>query len=217
MASRRLQSLRGFHDAGCSSPSRGILVRSSPLEPNATFASHRSPPAEPPREGRIQGKPLADGRCRHGACVATMLHLESPRWPTQRRSSRRRPVRVTGCRFGDARANEEIGNPCIPGGAGWLGKRASRRCVPRSRSRSLTARAARETSRARRRRSSRSAQRATGATTCEGSPPLEDGRLPTATAFIGTGAARSGLINSMGMGKTMVEFWFEPMSSSVCM
>ena len=35
--------------------------------------------------------------------------------------------------------------------------------------------------------------------------------------FIGTGAARSGLISSMGMGKTIVEFWFDPMSRSVCM
>ena len=59
------------------------------------------------------------------------------------------------------------------------------------------------------------AQRPTGATTCAGSAPL--GRLPAAAAFIGTGAARRGRINSMGMGKTMVEFWFEPMSSSVCM
>jgi hypothetical protein len=36
-------------------------------------------------------------------------------------------------------------------------------------------------------------------------------------SFIGTGAARSGRMSSMGIGKTMVEFWFEPMSSRVCM
>jgi hypothetical protein len=35
--------------------------------------------------------------------------------------------------------------------------------------------------------------------------------------LMGTGSARSGLISSMGIGKTIVEFWFEPMSSSVCM
>ena len=46
------------------------------------------------------------------------------------------------------------------------------------------------------------------------------GRSAAATGTnpsIGTGAARSGLINSIGIGKTMVEFWFDPMSSSVCM
>jgi hypothetical protein len=35
--------------------------------------------------------------------------------------------------------------------------------------------------------------------------------------FIGTGAASIGLISSIGMGNTIVEFWFDPMSSSVCM
>ena len=41
--------------------------------------------------------------------------------------------------------------------------------------------------------------------------------FPDTSFFIGTGTARSGLINSIGIGKTMVEFWFDPMSSKVCM
>ena len=61
------------------------------------------------------------------------------------------------------------------------------------------------------------AQRATGGITWLDSPPLGTARLPGAAAFIGTGAARRGLINSMGIGNTMVEFWFDPMSSSVSM
>jgi hypothetical protein len=34
---------------------------------------------------------------------------------------------------------------------------------------------------------------------------------------MGTGASKSGPMSSMGIGKTMVEFWFDPLSSSVCM
>jgi hypothetical protein len=61
------------------------------------------------------------------------------------------------------------------------------------------------------------AQRPTVGATWDDSPPLMAARLPASTTFMGTGAARSGLINSMGMGKTIVEFWFDPMSSNVCM
>jgi len=50
------------------------------------------------------------------------------------------------------------------------------------------------------------------------SPPLTAaGRGITAATFMGTGAARSGRMSSIGIGNTMVEFWFDPMSSSVCM
>src|SRR3984893_12380204 len=35
--------------------------------------------------------------------------------------------------------------------------------------------------------------------------------------LMGAGSARSGLISSIGIGKTTVELWFEPMSSRVCM
>jgi carboxyl-terminal processing protease len=61
------------------------------------------------------------------------------------------------------------------------------------------------------------AQPAGGITSLGDSPPFVGALAPAVTALIGTGAARSGLINSMGMGKTIVEFWFDPMSSSVCM
>jgi len=58
-----------------------------------------------------------------------------------------------------------------------------------------------------------------GATTlgAGASPGLSDAPLPIATVFSGTGAASKGRINSIGMGKTIVEFSFDPMSRSVCM
>ncbi len=51
-----------------------------------------------------------------------------------------------------------------------------------------------------------------GALRCVGSRPFAGGAV-----FIGTGAAKSGRINSIGIGNTMVEFWLDPMSSNVCM
>lgn len=46
-----------------------------------------------------------------------------------------------------------------------------------------------------------------GAATCGDSPLwVVAGRFPGATGFMGTGAARSGRISSIGMGKTIVEF-----------
>jgi hypothetical protein len=55
-----------------------------------------------------------------------------------------------------------------------------------------------------------SAYRAIGRAERDASPPfvatLPPTAAPAAAAFIGTGAARSGRINSMGIGKTIVEF-----------